>query len=470
MKKTIFFTIVFSLFILISGCSDDTTTNTSTGGPLDGKWKASEVQMVHAPSGSSHSAQMKAQLQLLGSLPAATVGWANLNFGSSTKWEQRTIGWQNLGKVKFIDDQVGIITPQDYLYNNPWYYLTTDGGSTWNQKNITSITYFQSVSVISANIAYALGYSVNYNRVLMKTTDGGSTWSEVFNFNTLIVNLIEISFVNELTGFGIGENYIIKTTDGGSYWTVQNTAFQPQYMKFINAQTGWVAGPSTGYNTSYLLKTSNGGDNWTTINVNFLINSFDFKDESLGFAAGTMDNKPVLRKTVDGGVGWTTILNMGVDWNQGFYFLNANIGVAVDGSAILRTEDGGTTWTQEFCDYYTDLCGVYLKDAQNGFITADDGKIWNRTTTSMNNCWSFAGEIDNTSIANIVHSRDETYFTGGSYVINSDNITFTVLGNSATGGDIEDHTIGGGTFTSSGNLVLTLNFANDEQWKVTFIR
>lgn len=64
----------------------------------------------------------------------------------------------------------------------------------------------------------------------------------------------------------------------------------------------------------------------------------------------------------------------------------------------------------------------------------------------MDNCWSLSGEIDNTSIANIVHSRDETYFTGGSYVINSDNITFTVLGYSATGGDIEDHTIGGGNF------------------------
>lgn len=49
-----------------------------------------------------------------------------------------------------------------------------------------------------------------------------------------------------------------------------------------------------------------------------------------------MDNKPVLRKTIDGGASWTTILNMGVDWNQGFYFLNANIGVAVDGSALLE--------------------------------------------------------------------------------------------------------------------------------------
>ncbi|MBE2219727.1 MAG: hypothetical protein IAE90_16065 [Ignavibacteria bacterium] len=470
MKKTIFFTIVFSIFFLVSGCSDDTPTNNTTGGPLGGLWRASEVQMVHAPSGSGQSAQMKAQLQLLGSLPAATVGWANLNFGSGRSWTQQTIGWQNLGKVKFIDNLVGSILPQDFMYNNPWYYLTTDGGSTWNQKNITGLSNLYTVSVSGSQVAYVLGQSTSYNVVLIKTTDGGSTWNQVFNFNTIGVSLYDIQFVNEMTGYAVGNEHICKTVNGGLNWSVQNNTLNSYNVRFINDQTGWVAGPTTSNNTSNLLRTIDGGNNWTTIPLNFLVYSFEFKDENLGFAAGTMNNKPVLQKTIDGGSSWTTILNMGVDWNQGFYFLNSNTGVAVDGSVLLRTEDGGLTWTEEFCDYYTDLSGVYLKDSHDGIVTADNGKIWSRTTTTNDNCWSLAGEIDNTSIANIVRSRDETYFSGGTYVVNDGNITFTVLGYSARGGDLDEHTIGGGTFTASGNLVLTLNFANDEQWKITFTR
>ncbi|HMT11057.1 MAG TPA: hypothetical protein PKA39_05485, partial [Ignavibacteria bacterium] len=141
MLRTVFFTIVLFAFLIISGCSEDTPTNTTTGGPLDGKWKASEVQMVHAPSGSGHSAQMKAQLQLLGSLPAATVGWANLNFGSSRLWNSQTIGSQSLGRIKFINDMVGMI------YSSVTeYYLTTNGGSSWNRKIISNVEYFYLVS------------------------------------------------------------------------------------------------------------------------------------------------------------------------------------------------------------------------------------------------------------------------------------------------------------------------------------
>jgi photosystem II stability/assembly factor-like uncharacterized protein len=470
MAKTIFITIMFSVFFIFSGCSDDTTTNNTSAGSIDGKWKASEVQMVHAPNTPGHSSEMKAQLQLLGSLPAGTIGWANLNFGSSKSWNSQTIGSQSLGRIKFTNDMIGIITSQYSGYNNTWYYLTTNGGISWLPKSVTNLSYFYSISVLSASSAYVVGLSSVYNTVLLQTTDGGSNWTEKFNFNSISANINDIQFINENTGYAVGSQNICKTTNAGLNWTVQNTTVDCYYVQFINDQTGWVAGPTGGYLTSDLLKTTDGGASWITIPLSFFLYKFDFKNENLGFANGTLNNKPVILKTLDGGATWSTVINLGVDWNQGFYFVDANTGMAADGSAVVRTEDGGVTWTQEFCDYYTNLNGVYMKDSQNGIITADNGKIWQRTTTTVENCWSLAGEIENTSIANIVRSLDEIYFAGGGYVINDGNITFTVLGYSATGGDIDDHTIGGGMFTSSGNLVLTLNFANDEQWKVTFIR
>ncbi|MBE2219726.1 MAG: hypothetical protein IAE90_16060 [Ignavibacteria bacterium] len=467
MIRTVFFTIVLCVFFIFSGCSDDTPTNTTTGGPLDGKWKASEVQMVHAPSGSGHSAQMKAQLQLLGSLPAATVGWANLNFGSSRLWNSQTIGTQSLGRIKFINDMVGMI------YSSVTeYFLTTDGGVTWNRKIIGSVSYFYLVSIVNANIAYAVGHlsSPPYSNVLLKSTDGGSTWAEKFSFTSVSVSPNDIGFVNEETGYAIANGKICKTTNGGLNWAIDNTPMNCQDLQFFNDQSLIISGMTSGNSYSSLLKTSDGGTTWQTIPLNFLMTNFDFKDENTGFASGILNSKIYIFKTIDGGFSWSTILNMSVDYQQGFHFLNASTGMAVDGSAIIRTEDGGITWTQEFCDYYSNYNGVYLKDSQNGLVTDSDGRVWMRSNITADNCWSLGGKVENTSIADIIHSRDEVYYGGGTYSIDGGNITFTVLGYSATGGDAGDFTIGGGTFTSSGNLVLTLNFANDEQWKVTFIR
>ena len=467
MLRTVFFTIVLFAFVIISGCSEDTPTNTTTGGPLDGKWKASEVQMVHAPSGSGHSAQMKAQLQLLGSLPAATVGWANLNFGSSRLWNSQTIGSQSLGRIKFINDMVGMI------YSSVTeYYLTTDGGSSWNRKIISNVEYFYLVSIVNANIAYAVGHlsSPPYSTVLMKTTDGGSSWTEKFSFSAISVSPNDIGFVNEETGYAISNGKICKTTNGGLNWSIQNTPMNCQDLQFFNEQSLIISGMTSGNSYSSMLKTSDGGTTWQTIPLNFFMTNFDFKDEITGFANGLLNSKFYIFKTIDGGFTWSTILDMSVDYQQGFHFLNANTGMAVDGSAVIRTEDGGITWTQEFCDYFTSYNGVYLKDSQNGMVTDSEGRVWMRPNTTADNCWSLGGKVENTSIADIIHSRNEIYYGGGTYSIDGSNITFTVLGYSATGGDAGDFTIGGGTFTSSGNLVLTLNFANDEQWKVTFIR
>ena len=77
---------------------------------------------------------------------------------------------------------------------------------------------------------------------------------------------------------------------------------------------------------------------------------------------------------------------------NGVWFIDANIG-AIAGSegTILRTADGGVTWTQQTSNTTADLIGIFFFDAQNGWAvgskntimnTTDGGTTWTQQKTS----------------------------------------------------------------------------------------
>ena len=61
------------------------------------------------------------------------------------------------------------------------------------------------------------GWAVGQNGCIIKTTDGSANWSTQTSETT---NLLEsVCFVDESTGWAVGSNgCIIKTTDGGINW------------------------------------------------------------------------------------------------------------------------------------------------------------------------------------------------------------------------------------------------------------
>jgi len=130
-----------------------------------------------------------------------------------------------------------------------------------------------------------------------------------------------------------------------------------------------------------------GGLTWTLLNPHSYLdfNKVFFVSTTLGFAGG----EDGLLKTTDGGATWTpvTIVTGSPPYISDIYFVNANTGYVLTGS-LYKTTDGGTTWTK--------VNGLYGAEkiyyiSSNTFLvsysgtvmrTTDGGSTWN---TVLNN-------------------------------------------------------------------------------------
>src|SRR6266849_6157626 len=99
-------------------------------------------------------------------------------------------------------------------------------------------------------------------------------------------------------------------------------------------------------------------------------------------------------RTSDGGETWTLLSSGTRDDLFGVSFVNRDIGTAVGGgpnnSTIVRTTDGGQTWTRQPTGLFWNLFGVSFVDANigaavghNGTVlrTVNGGETWTRQTT-----------------------------------------------------------------------------------------
>ena len=192
---------------------------------------------------------------------------------------------------------------------------------------------------------------------------------------------------------------ILVTTDGGSTWRSQvfNSMEAPMRLTFTDDMTWWVVG--TG---GLVSKTTDAGKTWNVLLSDIMLPTlYDayFPDPLHGLVLGerTVINgievslAPVLMRTQDGGATWSTEYS-NVGYLTSLYFLDRNYGWASSGTQLLRTTDGGQSWTgmpappagglhaPTFFDRRRGICwGCAWTGSQNVtniFVTADSGSTW----------------------------------------------------------------------------------------------
>src|SRR5262249_45956471 len=142
------------------------------------------------------------------------------------------------------------------------------------------------------------------------------------------------------TGTAVGGGTILRTTDGGATWTSQWPARSDFFVgvSFKDARTGIVVGVTLTDDRGVLL----------------------------------VNPPPIILRTTDGGVTWTSINVPPVNSLRGVSFFNSQTGFAVgDTGSILRTVDGGVTWEQLRRDLIApnaSLTGIAFTDARNGTV------------------------------------------------------------------------------------------------------
>jgi photosystem II stability/assembly factor-like uncharacterized protein len=213
-------------------------------------------------------------------------------------------------------------------------------------------------------------------------------------------------YASDTHGWAVGElGTVMATIDGGVTWQRQYSGTEMSLSKavFVDTQVGWVVGTS-----GQLLKTNNGGATWTAV-------SYGQSEMPASIGASDANNAWVVNPwssgvwvTRDGGSRWSRVQaeNQGV---QTYVPINGNEMWAMSWSNLLRTTDGGTTWTsmplpaseaglyRSFSSLYAvDMSHAWLKGYESGYVngtyvsravalkTSDGGNSWQAFSTDSN--------------------------------------------------------------------------------------
>jgi photosystem II stability/assembly factor-like uncharacterized protein len=247
-----------------------------------------------------------------------------------------------------------------------------DGGVSINEIVVDTNIILRGIAVLNPTTLVIVGNS----NIIMRSTDVGSTWQSISC--PVTSNLRSVSFADQNNGMAVGSSgKIILTTNGGLTWVerssgITNSLYQ---VTMLNATTVVAVGAGT------ILRTSDGGSTWTNVGssygTNYLL-SVSFGDVSHGIIVGD-----TTLYTANGGITWIpgTAPPRGYFYLWGAAMINAQNGWAVgEGGTIIRTDDGGMTWTQSPSGVSDLLLCVTAVDTNLIFASGQYGLILERNT------------------------------------------------------------------------------------------
>ncbi len=266
---------------------------------------------------------------------------------------------------------------------------TTDGGSTWNYLLNLADTIPGGVAFRDANNGFiSCTYRLNYptlhrDHKLLRTTDGGQTWKNQPVSTT--GGLGSITFNGANVGIMVAEGAFLRSTDGGESWDTANAGFPTAVtnIRFLDSVRVVIAGVGS------IVQSSDAGLTWSTTlteSPSFAFTSVDFGTPQNGMAVGNDGYRWAIFLTTDGGSQWTRKSFTAQSRHlHGVSSPVPNRSYAVgDSGTVLRTSDGGKSWTSLFDGTLYEKTGVpfygaSFPDSTNGFVVGGLGSIIHTT-------------------------------------------------------------------------------------------
>lgn len=182
------------------------------------------------------------------------TGWTVGDVGRIFKTEDAGHSWtfqdahiaNSLKSVFFINNSIGWVCGSGILLK------TFDGGITWVAKIQNTALNFSELRFFNSSTGYVVGWDLNSEGFIAKTVNGGNTW----NFK-YVSGASAISFIYPDTCWVVSPGgYSFKSEDGGSIWLQSRPADSNlNSVFFVNNMTGWTVGDN-----GTILRTTSGGE------------------------------------------------------------------------------------------------------------------------------------------------------------------------------------------------------------------
>ncbi len=299
--------------------------------------------------------------------------------------------------------------------------INAAGGAGWS-----TVAVGTTQTLYGLDFKNSTGFIVGMTQTILKTTDGGATWAPATSgFYSATTNTAEgsahilsppptwgtyhllcVRMVDENTVWmssagplqapspSYGANSLsacFVTSNSGSTWTrlVMATNFQIWGISGWNGTNARAASIGSSSHTDSDIFTISGATNTDSILMSWnALYDIQMVSPTLGFAAGD-----TIHKTTDGSSWNATSAPSGQ--YRAVFFVDASIGWAVaDGGKIIKTANGGSTWTTQTSGTTQNLWGVSFADASNGWVvgkggtvlrTTDGGTTWASETSGTTN-------------------------------------------------------------------------------------
>jgi photosystem II stability/assembly factor-like uncharacterized protein len=220
------------------------------------------------------------------------------------------------------------------------YYVSTNGGADWSSQVLAGGETLRTVHFLDLSNGLIAGD----NGMILRTTDGGTTWNTQTSGTT--ETLYDLAFADLTTGYASGSaGTLLATVDGGVTWTVAASFAGEKdiYAVAVNGPLLFVGGAD-----GFASKSTDGGTTWSTVNL-----ETDTRTDVMDISAVTPDLVSFLgaggaiRRSTNGGISFEWGIHPLLASLSACFFYDDQLGWACAdrNAALIRTTDGGITWT-----------------------------------------------------------------------------------------------------------------------------
>lgn len=225
--------------------------------------------------------------------------------------------------------------------------------------------------------------------------------------------LREIFFINENTGWNVGDAHTIqRTSNGGALWTFIDINVSQYFTDvfFIDPNTGWVI-------ASNIYKSTNSGLNWVDLgSLGGSFGSVYFINPLTGWAIGADNNGARILKTTNGGFNWSVKPCQTTNNLSKVCFPTNSTGYAsgINGT-VVKSTDAGETWFTLTTEITSHLSNLFFLNSETGWICCESGSFDSRLyrTTNGGQNWSIAWNFINGRMNTIHFDNINTGWAGG---------------------------------------------------------